>query len=122
MSFPFILKLLPAAQLAFEHREKAYALFKKIKAWRKGEQERKTLEISSEPATVEEEIDRLKKGLAMRDEVIAEQSDLIAKMAKDVSELSTLSEQLRRKCQRMTYFMFLVFAVLLILLLKSCTS
>lgn len=122
MSFPLLLKLLPAAQLAYEHRDKAIALFKKIKEWRKGEQEKKALEISSEPATVEEEIARLKSGLAMRDEVIAEQSEIIAKLAKDVSELSTLTDQLRRRSQRIFMLTSTMAIILLIAWLKSCGS
>lgn len=122
MSFPLLLKLLPAAQLAYEHRDKAAALFKKIKAWRSGEQEKKALEANSEPVTVEEEIARLKAGLAMRDDVIAEQSDIIARLAKDVSELSALTDQLRRRSQRIFYLVSTVTLILLVMWLKSCSN
>lgn len=105
MAIPFIVKLLPAAQLAFEHRDKAAALFKKIKQWRSNENGSQLDSADIEPASVEEEIAIVKRRLIQRDEIIAEQSDIIAGLAKDVSELSTLTNKLRKRSQRMLWLL-----------------
>jgi len=120
MALPLIVKLLPAAQLAYEHRDKAAALFKKIKQWRNGDQMDSASGLTEiEPASIEEEVAVLKRRLTQRDEIMAEQSAIIAGLAKDVSELSTLTNKLRKRSQRMLLVLTTVIIISLIVWLRN---
>lgn len=101
-AIPFIIKLLPkllpAAKLAYEHRDKAVTLYKNIQQWRSKEQAETPLTIDvTEHAPLDEQIEQLRTMIYQRDDIITEQSDLIAKLASDLSEISTLTDRLRRR-------------------------
>lgn len=120
MALPLIVRLLPAAQLAYEHRDKAAALFKKINQWRNGSPTDPATGLTDiEPASIEEEVAVLKRRLTQRDEIMAEQSDIIAGLAKDVSELSTLTNKLRKRSQRLLVFITVATIVALICWIKK---
>jgi hypothetical protein len=101
-AIPFIIKLLPkllpAAKLAYEHRDKAVVLYKNIQNWRSKESEEQPLTIDvSDPATIDEQVEQLRTMIHQRDDIITEQSELLAKLANDLTELSTLTDRLRRR-------------------------
>ncbi|MFC5051963.1 hypothetical protein ACFPK9_15275 [Rubritalea spongiae] len=117
-AIPFIIKLLPkllpAAKLAYEHRDKAVVLYKNIQSWRSKENDEPLTIDVSDPLSVDEQIDQLRTMIHQRDDIITEQSDLLAKLANDLSELSTLTERLRRRSMWLWRAIYLVVIILLI--------
>lgn len=112
----FLPKLLPAAKLAYDHRDKAVTLYKNIQGWRKKESTKEPLTIDiSEPMPLDQQVDELRSMIARRDDIITEQSEILAKMATDISELSALSDRLRRRSQ---WIMRLVYLTLIILTIR----
>ena len=96
----FLPKLLPAAKLAYDHRDKAVTLYKNIQTWRSKEKTSEPLTIDIDPAlTTEQQIEELRDMLIRRDDIITEQSEILAKLANDLSEISTLTDRLRRRSQ-----------------------
>ncbi|MGJ8672450.1 hypothetical protein [Rubritalea sp.] len=117
-AIPFIIKLLPkllpAAKLAYEHRDKAVVLYKNIQNRRsKEEAEPLTIDVS-DTLSVDEQIDQLRTMIQQRDDIITEQSDLLAKLANDLSELSTLTDRLRRRSMWLWRAIYLVILVQII--------
>ncbi|MFD2160388.1 hypothetical protein ACFSW8_15905 [Rubritalea tangerina] len=105
-------KLLPAAKLAYEHRDKAVTLYKNIQNWRNKEKANKPLVIEArENLTTEEQFDELRTMISQRDDIITEQSDLLAKLANDLSELSTLTDRLRRRSMWLMRGIYLVIII-----------
>lgn len=118
-AIPFIIKLLPkllpAAKLAYEHRDKALTLYKNIQNWRTKEQTQTPVTIDvSEPASLDEQIEQLRTMVYQRDDIITEQSDLLAKLASDLSELSTLTDRLRRRSIWLWRAIYLVTILMLV--------
>lgn len=118
-AIPFIIKLLPkllpAAKLAYEHRDKAAVLYKNIQNWRSKENADEPLTIDvSDPPSIDEQIDQLRIMIHQRDDIITEQSELLAKLANDLTELSTLTDRLRRRSMWLWRAIYLVILVQLI--------
>lgn len=111
----FLPKLLPAAKLAYDHRDKAVALYKNIQNWRKKEKELKpkTIDIQ-ESLTLEEQVDQLRDMIAQRDDIISEQSEILAKLANDLTELTSLTDRLRRRSMWLWRFIYLVIFIALL--------
>ena len=109
----FLPKLLPAAKLAYDHRDKATNLYKNIQNWRKKESPQQSIDQQSEMPhlSVEEQIEELRADIYRRDEIIAEQSDIVAKLANDLSELSTLTDRLRRRSQWLMRLLYLAIII-----------
>ncbi len=116
----FIPKLLPAAKLAYDHRDKAVTLYKNIQNWRSKETAQEPLTIDINPAlTTEEQLEELRDMLARRDDIITQQSEILAKLANDLSEISTLTDRLRRRSQWLMRGIYLALAIMLIRLIIS---
>ncbi len=116
MAIPVFTKFLPAAKFAYDHRDKAINLYKNIQNWRSKDnktQESLTIDITSE-LTVEEQVNELREMIFKRDEIITQQSNLLAKLANDVSELSTLTDRLRRRSQWLIRGLYLLGFIYLI--------
>ena len=111
----FLPKLLPAAKLAYDHRDKAVTLYKNIRQWRSKDQSQEPLTIDINPAlTPEQEIDELRSMIARHDDIITEQSEILAKLANDLSEISTLTDRLRRRSQWMWRGIYLALIIMLV--------
>lgn len=112
----FLPKLLPAAKLAYDHRDKAANLYKNIQNWRKKDtpQSPASQHIKIAPLSLEEQIEELRSDLYKRDEIIAEQSDIVAKLANDLTELSTLTDRLRRRSQWLMRLLYLAIIIWII--------
>ncbi|WP_018969343.1 hypothetical protein [Rubritalea marina] len=91
-------KLLPAAKFAYEHRDKALTLWTEIQKRRK-KQPTLTESNSPEPLSADQQIARLQKRVQQNDELLNQQSELIAQMAGDLAELSTLCNKMRIRLQ-----------------------
>lgn len=116
----FLPKLLPAAKLAYDHRDKAVTLYKNIQGWRKKEKSNQPLTIDvSEPIPIEQQLENLRTMIAQRDDIITEQSEILAKMATDISELSALTDRLRRRSQ---WIMRLIYIVAFVALFRWIVS
>ncbi len=117
-AIPFIIKLLPkllpAAKLAYEHRDKAVVLYKNIQNWRNKEREEPLTIDVSDPLTIDEQVEQLRTMIHQRDDIITEQSELLAKLANDLTELSTLTDRLRRRSMWLWRAIYLVVFALLI--------
>lgn len=117
-AIPFIIKLLPkllpAAKLAYEHRDKAVVLYKNIQNWRNKEKEEPLTIDVSDPLTLDEQVEQLRTMIHQRDDIITEQSELLAKLANDLTELSTLTDRLRRRSMWLWRAIYLVVFALLI--------
>lgn len=117
-AIPFIIKLLPkllpAAKLAYEHRDKAVVLYKNIQNWRTKEKEEPLTIDISEPLPLDEQIEHLRGMIHQRDDIITEQSELLAKLANDLSELSTLTDRLRRRSMWLWRAIYLIALIQLI--------
>lgn len=104
--------------MAYDHRDKATSLYKNIQIWRSKDKElQHTPNNNDQPLTLEQQVDELRKILRQRDAIIAEQSDIVAKLANDLSELSTLTERLRRRSQwlmRALYLALFIWAIRMI--------
>lgn len=108
-------KLLPAAKLAYDHRDKAVTLYKNIQTWRSKEQTKEPLTIDINPAlTTEEQLQELRDMIARRDDIITEQSEILAKLANDLSEISTLTDRLRKRSQWLMRGIYLTLIIMLI--------
>ena len=108
-------KLLPAAKLAYDHRDKAVTLYKNIQTWRSKEQIQEQLTIDINPAlTTEEQLQELRDMIARRDDIITEQSEILAKLANDLSEISTLTDRLRKRSQWLMRSIYLTLIIMLI--------
>jgi hypothetical protein len=108
-------KLLPAAKLAYDHRDKAVTLYKNIQTWRSKEQIQEPLTIDINPAlTTEEQLQELRDMIARRDDIITEQSEILAKLANDLSEISTLTDRLRKRSQWLMRGIYLTLIIMLI--------
>ncbi|PQJ29830.1 hypothetical protein [Rubritalea profundi] len=108
-------KLLPAAKLAYDHRDKAVTLYKNIQTWRSKEQIQEPLTIDINPAlTTEEQLQELRDMIARRDDIITEQSEILAKLANDLSEISTLTDRLRKRSQWLMRSIYLTLIIMLI--------
>lgn len=117
-AIPFIIKLLPkllpAAKLAYEHRDKAVVLYENIQSWRnKKKDEPLTIDVT-DPLTLDEQVEQLRTMIHQRDDIITEQSELLAKLANDLTELSTLTDRLRRRSMWLWRAIYLVIIVVLI--------
>ncbi|MEO1857907.1 MAG: hypothetical protein ABGY95_11175 [Rubritalea sp.] len=111
----FLPKLLPAAKLAYDHRDKAVTLYKNIKTWRGKEKAKEPLTIDVNPAlTTEEQLQELRDMLVRRDDIITEQSEILAKLANDLSEISTLTDRLRRRSQWLMRGIYLTLIIMII--------
>ena len=110
----FLPKLLPAAKLAYDHRDKAVTLYKNIQSWRGKEQSKEPLTIDINPAlTIEQQLEELRDMIAQRDDIITQQSDILAKLANDLSEISTLTDRLRRRSQWLMRGIYLTLIIML---------
>lgn len=117
-AIPFIIKLLPkllpAAKLAYEHRDKAVVLYENIQSWRnKKKDEPLTIDVT-DPLTLDEQVEQLRTMIHQRDDIITEQSELLAKLANDLTELSTLTDRLRRRSMWLWRAIYLVVFALLV--------
>ncbi|MFT5883173.1 MAG: hypothetical protein ACI9FG_001685 [Crocinitomicaceae bacterium] len=111
----FLPKLLPAAKLAYDHRDKAVNLYKNIQNWRSKEIIQEPLTIDINPAlTTDEQLEELRNMIDRRDDIITQQSEILAKLANDLSEISTLTDRLRRRSQWIWRGIYLSLIIMLI--------
>lgn len=93
-------KLLPAAKFAYEHRDKAFALWSEIQKRRNKQPKLTEVAEGEPPLSPDEQISQLQRRVQQNDELLNQQSELIAKMASDLAELSNLCNKMRIRLQR----------------------
>ena len=94
----FLPKLLPAAKFAYDHRDKAMDLWDQLQKRRK-KQSKQDEVIDVTPLSADEQIAELQVRVQQNDELLGQQSELIAKLANDLAELSTLCNKMRIRLQ-----------------------
>lgn len=104
-----------AAKFAYDHREEALALLKKLQTWRKS---RKVIDVSAEPLPPEERIAQLEKRLDELEALEVRQAELLESLAEDVVRGSKALEVAQRRLRTVSLLAFSTALVLIGVLLS----
>ncbi len=103
-----------AAKFAYDHREEALALLKKLQTWRKS---RKVVEVSAEPLSDEERIAQLEKRLDELEALEVRQAELLESLAEDVVRSSNALEVAQRRLRAVSLLALSTALVLVVVIL-----